>query len=265
MTSGRLHRVLGTAHRRARLGVGRPGDLRRAPARVGLSRPGRMLALAVLWQRLNFLPLPHQHGSLALSTPWPRVERSVTSTGYRRIGATMGPCLPLEPLPAGARRGRRARAPVPMRLAAAAPQPRRAPGRSATCCSCTCGPTRPTGGPSAWPSPSPTYSPGVHRRALAWSCATTSSRARPAGPIGDAVALGPHLDAVRGHPMARAALELAVLDAQLRAADRSLAAWLGATATAVPAGAALGLHDDVDDLLAEADARARRRAPSACG
>jgi O-succinylbenzoate synthase len=74
-----------------------------------------------------------------------------------------------------------------------------------------------------------------------------------AGPIGDALALGATLDGVRGHPMARAALELAVLDAQLRSNDQALAAWLGATATAVPAGAALGLHDDVDDLLAEAD------------
>ncbi|MGQ0832201.1 MAG: o-succinylbenzoate synthase [Microthrixaceae bacterium] len=74
-----------------------------------------------------------------------------------------------------------------------------------------------------------------------------------AGPIGDGVALGSHLAAVRGHPMATAALELAVLDAQLRAADRSLASWLGATAAAVPAGASLGLHDDVVDLLAEAD------------
>lgn len=73
------------------------------------------------------------------------------------------------------------------------------------------------------------------------------------GPIGDAVALGPHLDTVRGHPMARAALELAVLDAQLRSAGRSLASWLGATATSVPAGAALGLHEDVADLLREAD------------
>lgn len=75
-----------------------------------------------------------------------------------------------------------------------------------------------------------------------------------AGPTGDALALGPLLDEVRGHPMARAALELAVLDAQLRAADRSLAGWLGATATTVAAGATLGLHDDLDDLLAEADA-----------
>jgi O-succinylbenzoate synthase len=53
--------------------------------------------------------------------------------------------------------------------------------------------------------------------------------------------------------MARSALELAVLDAQLRAAGRSLRAWLGASDRPVPAGAALGLHDDVDDLLAEAE------------
>ncbi len=75
-----------------------------------------------------------------------------------------------------------------------------------------------------------------------------------AGPTGDALALGAHLDAVRGHPMARAALELAILDAQLRAADRSLASWLGGTSGAVPAGAALGLHEDVADLVAESDA-----------
>jgi O-succinylbenzoate synthase len=75
-----------------------------------------------------------------------------------------------------------------------------------------------------------------------------------AGPMGDAAALAPHLDEVRGHPMARASLELAVLDAQLRAVGRSLADWLGGTAPAVAPGAALGLHRQVDDLLAEADA-----------
>ncbi len=58
---------------------------------------------------------------------------------------------------------------------------------------------------------------------------------------------------MRGNPSARGALELAVLDAQRRAAGVSLARWLGAVATEVPAGAALGLHDDVDGLLAEAD------------
>lgn len=74
-----------------------------------------------------------------------------------------------------------------------------------------------------------------------------------AGPTGDALALETHLAAVRGQHPARAALLLAVLDAQLRAADRSLASWLGGTAATVPAGAALGLHDEPDDLLAEAD------------
>jgi O-succinylbenzoate synthase len=74
-----------------------------------------------------------------------------------------------------------------------------------------------------------------------------------AGPIGDALALGPHLGSVRGHPMAHAALELAVLDAQLRSAGRSLGSWLGASTASVPAGAALGLHDDIAGLMAEAD------------
>jgi O-succinylbenzoate synthase len=58
---------------------------------------------------------------------------------------------------------------------------------------------------------------------------------------------------VRGHHAARAALELAVLDAQLQVAGRSLARWLGAVEHRVPAGATLGLHDTVDGLLAEAD------------
>jgi o-succinylbenzoate synthase len=82
-----------------------------------------------------------------------------------------------------------------------------------------------------------------------------------AGPTGDALALGPHLDTVRGHPMASAALELAVLDAQLRAADRSLAGWLGATASAVAPGAVLGLHDDLATLVAEADGLRVKIAP----
>lgn len=73
------------------------------------------------------------------------------------------------------------------------------------------------------------------------------------GTTGDALALEPHLSAVRGHHPARAALLLAVLDAQLRSAGRSLASWLGATSDTVAAGATLGLHHAPDDLLAEAD------------
>jgi O-succinylbenzoate synthase len=101
--------------------------------------------------------------------------------------------------------------------------------------------------------PAPTYAPehtageravlADHLVPLAW-----------AGPTGDGVALGAHLAAVRGHHPARAALELAVLDAQLRAAGRSLAAWLGATAATVAPGASIGLHDDEAELLAEVDA-----------
>ncbi|MFZ6005094.1 MAG: o-succinylbenzoate synthase [Actinomycetota bacterium] len=74
------------------------------------------------------------------------------------------------------------------------------------------------------------------------------------GAIGDACGLQELLAPVRGHQMAKAALELAVLDAQLKVAQRSLADWLGATATTVPAGAALGLHESIEDLLVEADA-----------
>ena len=72
--------------------------------------------------------------------------------------------------------------------------------------------------------------------------------------VGDAAVVHRVLGEVRGHPSACAALELAVLDLQLQAAGRSLADWLGATETSIRPGAALGLHDDLDSLLAEADA-----------
>jgi o-succinylbenzoate synthase len=75
----------------------------------------------------------------------------------------------------------------------------------------------------------------------------------PPASLGDAVLLGEGLRQLRGQPMAVAALQLAVLDAQLKAAGRSLASWLGGTATAVAPGAALSLHDEDADLLTEAD------------
>ena len=58
------------------------------------------------------------------------------------------------------------------------------------------------------------------------------------------------LDRVKGHPMAKAAVEGAVLDAALRAAGTSLRDHLGATRESVPAGVAIGLTGDVDALLA---------------
>jgi O-succinylbenzoate synthase len=56
------------------------------------------------------------------------------------------------------------------------------------------------------------------------------------------------LPAPADHPMATAALRLALLDGELRAAGVSLASHLGATATRVPSGIALGLDADLDDV-----------------
>lgn len=58
------------------------------------------------------------------------------------------------------------------------------------------------------------------------------------------------LSVVGGNPMAKAALEMALLDAELRYRNISLAAWLGVTRSAVKAGAAVG--------IASPDAVARR-------
>jgi O-succinylbenzoate synthase len=65
----------------------------------------------------------------------------------------------------------------------------------------------------------------------------------------DAAAVGPELAKFHGHPMAKGALEMAVLDAELRAAERSFADHLGATATRVPSGVSVGIHDTIDELL----------------
>lgn len=61
--------------------------------------------------------------------------------------------------------------------------------------------------------------------------------------------VAPLLGAVQGHPMAKAALEMAVLDAELRAGGVSLAAHLGASRTSVEAGVAVGIMGSVPDLL----------------
>ncbi len=58
------------------------------------------------------------------------------------------------------------------------------------------------------------------------------------------------LEPVRGHPMAKAALEMAVLDAELRAAGRSYAELLGATRRRIPSGVSVGIHATIDELLA---------------
>jgi len=57
------------------------------------------------------------------------------------------------------------------------------------------------------------------------------------------------LEPVRGHRMAKAALETAVLDAELRTAGRSFAAFLGATRDRVPCGVSVGIMNSIPELL----------------
>ncbi|WP_026876478.1 o-succinylbenzoate synthase [Jiangella gansuensis] len=57
------------------------------------------------------------------------------------------------------------------------------------------------------------------------------------------------LEPVRGHRMAKAALEAAVLDAWLRARGESFGGFLGAVRDRVPAGVSVGIMDTVPRLL----------------
>ena len=57
------------------------------------------------------------------------------------------------------------------------------------------------------------------------------------------------LSFVRGHPMAKATLENAVLDAELRAQGRSLAAYLGAVRDRVVCGVSVGIAPSAETLL----------------
>ncbi|GAA3463181.1 o-succinylbenzoate synthase [Saccharothrix longispora] len=69
--------------------------------------------------------------------------------------------------------------------------------------------------------------------------------------VADATAVAPALAAFKGHRMAKAALETAVLDAELRAAGRSFARELGAVRDRVPCGVSVGIADSVPRLLDE--------------
>lgn len=61
--------------------------------------------------------------------------------------------------------------------------------------------------------------------------------------------VGAILGAVQGHRMAKSALEMALLDAQLRVEGQSLATYLGATRTAVQAGVAVGIMGSLPELV----------------
>jgi O-succinylbenzoate synthase len=61
--------------------------------------------------------------------------------------------------------------------------------------------------------------------------------------------VAPILRPVHGHNMAKAAIEMAVLDAELRAAGRSFGEFFGATRKAVDCGVSVGIHPSIPALL----------------
>ena len=69
-----------------------------------------------------------------------------------------------------------------------------------------------------------------------------------------AAGVAPLLGAVVGHPMAVSSLEMAALDAELRATGTSLATHLGAVRREVDCGVVVGIADSVPALVAEAEA-----------
>ena len=65
----------------------------------------------------------------------------------------------------------------------------------------------------------------------------------------DAASVSGVLAPVRGHAMAKAALEMAILDAELRHAGASFGERLGAKSSAVACGVSVGIADTIDELV----------------
>jgi o-succinylbenzoate synthase len=70
-----------------------------------------------------------------------------------------------------------------------------------------------------------------------------------AQPSLEAEDVGRVLRPVHGHHMAKAAIEMAILDAQLRARGESLGRYFGAVRAAVDAGVSVGIHATIPELL----------------
>jgi O-succinylbenzoate synthase len=68
-----------------------------------------------------------------------------------------------------------------------------------------------------------------------------------------AAGVAPALEVVKGHPMAKAALEMAVLDAELRERSLSLAEHFGAARSRIPVGVSVGIADSIPALLDEVE------------
>ncbi|MDC0769198.1 o-succinylbenzoate synthase [Streptomyces sp. HD] len=68
-------------------------------------------------------------------------------------------------------------------------------------------------------------------------------------PVFDTAHLAPAMAKVKGHELAKAALETAVLDAELRSYGMPLATYLGAVRERVPAGVSVGIRRTLGELL----------------
>ncbi|MEO8743686.1 MAG: o-succinylbenzoate synthase, partial [Candidatus Dormiibacterota bacterium] len=66
----------------------------------------------------------------------------------------------------------------------------------------------------------------------------------------DAAGVARALRSVHGHQMAKSAIEMAVLDAELRARGESFGRYFGAVRSAVDCGVSVGIHRSIPDLVA---------------
>jgi O-succinylbenzoate synthase len=72
--------------------------------------------------------------------------------------------------------------------------------------------------------------------------------------VTDAPGVGEALKPFKGHRMSKGALEMAVLDAELRTEGRSFARELGSTRGSVPCGVSVGIMDSIPALIDAVDA-----------
>lgn len=62
--------------------------------------------------------------------------------------------------------------------------------------------------------------------------------------------VGSVLAPIKGHPMAKAAVEMAILDSELKSRGQSFGSFLGAVREAVDCGVSIGIEENLDELIA---------------
>ena len=94
----------------------------------------------------------------------------------------------------------------------------------------------------------PVYSPEYVQGAAEMMTRYLVPALRESGDV-RAETVAPTLAFIKGHRMAKAALETAILDAELKARGQSLGSFLGATKERVPSGVSVGIMDSIPQLL----------------